>query len=107
MTDAISFVQTSTTTGQKVPFIPNILQGPFNVSAAVVLVGSSTGTYGVEFTLDDVNDPTITPVWFNDANLPTGQTANGVTNYAFPVRAIRINIAAVSGSIRFTVIQGM
>jgi|SRR5882724_3385857 len=99
------FVQISTTTGAKTPCLVDNQQSPFNASVGVIVVG--TATYGVEFTMDDVNNPAITPVWLPDANLPAGQTANGVTNYMFPVMGIRINIAAITGAgLRFIVLQG-
>lgn len=81
-------------------------QSPFNMSVGVVLIGAATATFGVQFTLDDLNDATITPVWFDDANLPTGTATNGVSNYMFPVRAVRINVAALSGALRFVALQG-
>jgi len=96
---------TFTTTGAKTPCITDRSQSPFNMSVAAIVLG--TATYGIEYTLDDVNDPTVTPVWFPDANLPTGQTASGVTNFMFPIQAVRINIAAISGAgVRFVVLQG-
>lgn len=98
--------QRFTTTGAKTPYILDYAQSPFNVSVQVVLEGASTATYGVQYTLDDPDETRWTPVWTDDANLPTGQTANGVSNYLFPVRAVRINIAAISGTVRFTTIQG-
>lgn len=96
---------TYTTTGAKTPVIVDDQQSPFNASVAAIVVG--TCTYGVEFTMDDVNNAAITPVWFSDANLPAGQSASGVSNYMFPVRAIRINISAITGAgVRFVVLQG-
>jgi len=101
------FVQTSTTTGAKTPCLVDNQQSPFNLSVGVILNAGATATYGVEFTMDDVNNPAITPVWLPDANLPAGQAANGVTNYMFPVMGIRVNIAAVTGAgLRFIVLQG-
>jgi nicotinamidase-related amidase len=98
---------TFTTTGAKTPNLPDFSQSPFNLSVGVILLAGATATYGVEFTMDDVNDATITPVWLPDANLPAGQAASGVTNYMFPVRGIRVNIAAVTGAgLRFVVLQG-
>lgn len=102
----LPYVQRSSTTGAKAPFLCDYSQSPFNMSVAAVLEGAATATYAVQYTLDDLNDASITPVWFDDAKLPTGTAANGVSNYMFPVRAVRINIAAISGTVRFTAIQG-
>lgn len=94
-----------TTTGAKTPWLPDSQQSPFNASFAVIVLG--TATYGVEYTLDDVNNSAITPAWFSDANLPAGQTANGVTNFMFPVQGVRVNIAAIGGAgVRIVGLQG-
>lgn len=99
------YIVTFTTTGAKTPCIVDRAQSPFNLSVAAIVLG--TATYGIEYTLDDVNDATITPAWFSDANLPPGQVASGVSNYMFPVQAIRINITAITGAgVRFIVLQG-
>lgn len=98
--------QRYTTTGAKLAYIMDYSQSPFNATVGVVLEGAATATYGVQYTLDNPNDPAVTPVWFDDVNLPAGQSANGVSNYMFPVYAVRINIAAISGALRFIVIQG-
>jgi hypothetical protein len=99
-------VQTHTTTGEKDAILVDQAQSPFNMSASVV-VASGTATFGVQYTMDDLNDSSITPFWFDDANIPAGSTASEATNYMFPIRAIRINISAISGSVRFTVLQGI
>lgn len=94
-----------TTTGAKPAVILDEQQSPFNASVAAIVVGS--GTYGVEYTFDDVNNAAITPVWFPDVNLPAGQVASAVSNYMFPIRAVRINITVIGGAgIRFVVLQG-
>lgn len=98
------YIVTFADTGAKTPCVVDRSQSPFNLSVGVVV--EATGEYGVEFTLDDLDNPEITPEWFPDANLPPGQTGSGVTNYMFPVQAIRINITANTGAIRFIVLQG-
>lgn len=94
---------TFTTTGAKTPVVTDYQQSPFNASVAAI-IASGTATYGIEYTLDDPDGAAVT--WFSDANLPPGQTATGVSNYAFPVRAVRVNITAISGSLRFVFLQG-
>ncbi len=96
---------TYTTTGAQTPISLDWMLAPFNVSIAIWLTG--TATYALQYTLDDVNDPTITPRWFDSTDMPTGTTASGVTNFAFPVRFIRVNIAALTGTLELKVIQGM
>lgn len=79
-------------------------QSPFNVSVAAVVNG--TITYNVEHTFDEVFDPSVTPVAFIHSVL-TAQTTNKDGNYAFPVRAIRINNTAGTGSTTLTILQGL
>ena len=87
---------------------------PFNVSFAVELQ-AGTATFGVQYTLDDPNaaidglTTSTTVTWFNDANAGLPQTASTVGNYAFPIRAIRLNVvsATTATSIQFAVIQGL
>jgi hypothetical protein len=79
-------------------------QNPFNVGFAVVVNG--TITYDVEHTFDDVFDASVTPTAFKHASL-TAQTANKDGNYAFPIRAIRLNNTAGTGDTTMTILQGL
>lgn len=82
-------------------------QTPFNVGIGVKIPAGSSATYTVEHTFDDVFSPNFNPsaaVWFPHAALVSKSTsADG--NYAFPVSATRINVAAVTGSVDFNVLQ--
>lgn len=64
----------------------------FKVSVAVDTDGSTT-TATVQHTFDDVNDPDVTPVWFDHADI-AAVTAKNDGNYAYPVRAVRLSIGA-------------
>ena len=77
---------------------------PFNASVAVYLV--STGTYGVQYSLDPNTTSDANSRWFDDANLPAGQTTSKVTNYMFPVTKLRIVIVANATGIEFKALQG-
>ena len=79
------------------------VQTPFNASVSVVVNG--TVTYDVEHTFDDVFNPAVTPNVFKHATL-VSQTANGNSNYAFPIRAVRINVTAGTGDVALTWMQG-
>lgn len=79
-------------------------QNPFNVSVAAVVNG--TITYDIEHTFDDVFNTAITPVAFKHASL-VAQTTNKDGNYAFPVRAVRINNTAGTGDTTLTILQGL
>jgi hypothetical protein len=76
-------------------------QNPFNIGLAVVVGG--TITYTVEHTFDDPF--TGTPVAFPHSVL-AAQTASKDGNYAFPVRAIRVNNTAGTGTTTITILQG-
>ena len=79
-------------------------QSPFNIGLAVVVNG--TITYDIEHTFDDVFDSTVTPTAFKHSTL-VSQTANKDGNYAFPIRAIRLNNTAGTGDTTLTILQGL
>ena len=78
-------------------------QSPFNVGLGAVVNG--TVTYDIEHTFDEVFDSTITPVAFKHSTMVT-KSANADGNYAFPIRAIRINNTTGTGSTTLTILQG-
>ena len=82
----------------------NYLQNPFT-ALAMVNVLSGTASYGIEFTVDDASGDPSLPSWFPLPSAPPGQTASAAYPIPFPVTAIRLNLAANSASVRFTVIQ--
>ena len=87
------------------PAVMDYLVTPFNVGMGIAVTG--TVTYTVQHTFDDPFAATFTPAsatWFTNASF-TSTTANQDGNYAFPVRAIRINQSAGTGSIIATLIQ--
>ena len=79
-------------------------QSPFNVGMGIVVNG--TITYDIEHTFDDILDPGTTPTAFKHSSL-TAQTTNKDGNYAFPIRAIRINNTAGTGTTTLTILQGL
>lgn len=77
---------------------------PFNVGFGVTL-GTAVLTYKVQHTFDNVQDSTATITAFDHPDV-TGKTVNTDGNYAFPIRAIRLNVTAyTSGSAVLTLIQ--
>lgn len=79
-------------------------QNAFSIGLAMVITG--TGTYKVQYTMDNVFDSTVTPTWQDHAIL-TGITTTSSGNFAFPIRAIRlVGTAYTSGSCILTVLQG-
>ncbi len=78
-------------------------QLPFAIGFGVVVSG--TITYTVEHTFDNVFDSAVTPTAFPHSTLAT-QTTSKDGNYAFPIRAIRLNNTAGTGTTTLTVLQG-
>lgn len=68
-------------------------------------VVSGTVTYDVQHTFDDIFDADVTPIAFTHSSV-TGKTANQDGNYAFPIRAMRLNVTAGTGSVTITILQG-
>lgn len=92
-------------TSQVIPLDWN--SSPFNVGVGCIVTG--TATYTVEATFDDVFAPNFTPAsanWLPNIGL-TAQTASKDGNYAFPVRGVRLNVTAGTGTVQMTVLQGL
>ena len=77
-------------------------QSPFNVGIGVVVSG--TVNYTIQHTFDDVQNPSVTPIWFSHPTLAS-LTANADGNYAFPVTAIKVLVNSGTGSATATVVQ--
>jgi hypothetical protein len=93
---------TYTTTGAKETIPVDWYISNFQITLGVEIL-SGACTYTVEFTVSDIYDSTITPVWFSHPSL-TSQTTSNVSNLAFPVRGVRLNISSITGSTRFAVL---
>jgi hypothetical protein len=91
----------SQTTSPWIPLDDN--QAAFNATVAVEVSG--TLTYTVEFTLDNIQDPAVTPVAFPIGLV--GETTSNTTFIRSPVKAIRLNVTAfTSGSATIGARQG-
>lgn len=78
---------------------------PFNVSLAVVPTG--TATFTVQYTFDDpftADFDAATAVWFNHPDI-TSESGNIDGNFAFPVRATRLNVSSTDADVTFYVTQ--
>ena len=81
-------------------------QTPFNIGFGCT-IDSGTATYTVQHTFDDVYDPNVTPVAFNNSSV-AAKTTNADGNYAFPVTAIRLSVSAGSSPVvSMAMIQGV
>ncbi len=95
-------VQTHTTTGAK-PWVPvdfNNANGGVSFAADI----SATATYSIEVTYDDLYDASVTPTAF--PTTVAAATADAATGTQLPVSGVRVNIAALTGNLKFTVLQG-
>ena len=80
-------------------------QAPFSVGFAAV-VSSGTPTYSVEYTYDDVQASSPTPVWYTHT-AASGATTNKDGAITSPCAAVRVTISSGSGTVRLVVLQGL
>jgi len=78
---------------------------PFGTTTVAVIVVSGVAEFSVEFTLDDVNDATVTPRWLTLEDIPAGTSETIYSAFYWPVQFIRLNIEALTGDLEFKVAQ--
>lgn len=112
-TAGLSFQTTTTglssTAGFQV-YYPDVMRDPFAIGVGCI-VNSSAVTYAVEHSFDDyMADGYVSSAatWFQNSGI-TAQSTNANGNYAFPVRAIRLNVSAGSstGTVTMILLQAM
>jgi hypothetical protein len=82
-------------------------QSPFNLGYVIEVPGGTTISFTVQFTLDDVNDASWTPIFLADATNGTAKTATAAGSYTVPIRALQLTIASISGgNARIAILQG-
>jgi len=90
--------------GSSGSYVTNTNTTPFNLGFGVVVTG--TVTYTVQHTFDETNAPGGIVTWFPHPTIAS-KSDNQDGNYAFPVRALRLNVTAyTSGGATMTVLQG-
>ncbi len=78
---------------------------PFEVGVRLLFTGTATAQ--VEFTLDDIFDPTVTPTWTIAAAPFASGSVNAAGKWPFAVTALRLNVTAfTSGTVTLQVLQG-
>ena len=83
----------------------NEIQNPFTVSAFVDIV-SGIASYGIEFTMDDTTGDPSSFRWAPHPAVPAGQSASAIFSLSnLPVTGIRLNFGAITGEVKFSVIQ--
>ncbi len=83
------------------------IQNPYYISLALVFSNTPNLTCKVEYTLDNIFDPLVTPTAFAHTSL-TGITSNTVGSITYPIRAFRLTVTAwTSGTVTLTALQGV
>lgn len=81
------------TTGSKEAIAIDWRIAPVNVGYAVIVPGGVTASVTLDHTYDNVNDPSITPVWISSAAITT--TTEGTITV--PFQFVRLTVGSVSG----------
>lgn len=69
---------------------------------------SETGSpvFTVNYTLDNVLDPEVTPTWFESDTLTgNNEVPNVLGSIEFPIRAVKVVIGSGTGSVAMSVVQ--
>jgi hypothetical protein len=93
---------TTTGTMESLNLDPSI--APFNASVVATL--GTTGTYKLQYSLDDPNVADADAIWTDSVNIPSGTTSSAVTNFMFPVSRIRVVIDALDSTLTLQFLQG-
>ena len=103
--------ETYTTTGAKPSWNCDPSITPFELSVVIDLLSASTATFSLEYSYDTLDSPTATDSdakWFTSTEIPVGTAADAAQQFSgAPIARVRINIAAISGSVKMTMLQGM
>jgi hypothetical protein len=101
MAGPLSRFVTISATGASDPYNLDSSISPFNVAIQVYVGVGVTATYSVEYTLDELSLPSGAPNpnvrWTTDPQFPVATAATATGNYAFPISAVRVNVATISG----------
>ncbi len=100
--------ETYTTTGTKPSWNCDPSITPFSLSVMCALL-SGTATYKLQYSYDTLDSPTATDsdaTWLDSDGIPSGTTASAEENIVAPIARIRLVIAAISGSLKMTMLQG-
>jgi hypothetical protein len=100
-----NFSVATVTLGAQEPKVLDFL--PLTSCTLAVAVLSGEATYSVEMTLDDVNDPAVTPVWFTHKEFPLATVVSKYDELFTPWRFVRLNIASITGTMSFYVSQSL
>ncbi len=109
MAQAFNQTVTTHTSANDGLYMADWQQSPFQLTYQVDVPGGVTVAFTVQWTLADLNDASVTPVWLADPMNGTSTAVSVGGSYGFSVRAIRVAVTALSGGVAhifFRVIQG-
>ena len=91
--------------GNTAVLVPDYMISPFALGVGVIVSG--TVTYTVQHTFDDVFAPGFNPATATWIDHPTlaAKTTTSDSNYAFPVRGIRLSVTAGTGTATLRLVQ--
>jgi len=99
----ISKTYAADTTGVQTPFALDWRIVPFSASYLVVFDSGASGSITVDTTLDNVNDPNVTPVWIASSAI----TTTTLGSLSSPAQFIRVNVSSLAGgTLTFKLLQG-
>lgn len=96
--------KTYTTVGAQEPIGVSWMSS-YPIVVVGVAIARGSATYGVQFTLDPIDDATITPRWFDVPGLITGTSTSGYASITWPICGVRFVGTVVAGSVEFKLIQ--
>jgi hypothetical protein len=101
--------ETYTTTGTKGSWNCDPSIAPFQVNVAAILSDAGTVDYKLQYSYDTLDGPALTDSdasWIDSDDIPGGTTTTAEANFSTPIARVRIVIAALSGSLKVTMLQG-
>lgn len=103
MSQPIRRAYTPSDTGAQEP-VPLDWLSVVQATIALYIVDGSA-EYSIEATLDDVNDPDVTPRWFILDEFPIGSNASKYATIFNPWLFARVNFATITGNVELKIQQ--
>ena len=100
--------ETYTTTGTKPSWNCDPSITPFSLSVMCALL-AGTVSYKLQYSYDTLDSPTAADsdaVWLDSDGIPSGTTGSAEESLTAPIARVRLVIAAISGSLKMTMLQG-
>lgn len=98
----VNITYLASATGAQTPVALDWRIAPFTVSYAVIFNSGATGSVTVDHTYDNINDASITPVWFSSSAI----TTNTEGTFTAPFQFCRITVGSLTGgTLSFKLLQ--